>query len=179
MKMKRVLAGIVIVQHDLYHLVLLQYECVRVAAIYQRVRCCAARGKHRVQRRYFRLHIADVVEEGVVCAVAKVVHLQIQVEGIVDLIIQRLFILRYERVVVEGIERVEERGSRLLRCIAVHKPAGHVGIEGVGDGVKQVLDIVSTIVHATMRDPLTVSMLPTMAKLAEVSFLAVTRKPYL
>ena len=62
--MERMLAGVVVVQDDLYNLTLLKNKRVGIAAVDRRIRSCVSSGKDRVQGRDLWCDISDVVEEG-------------------------------------------------------------------------------------------------------------------
>ena len=61
--MEGMLAGVVVVQDDLYNLTLLKNKRVCIAAVDRRIRSCVSSGKDRVQSRNLWRDIGDVVKE--------------------------------------------------------------------------------------------------------------------
>lgn len=61
--MERMLAGVVVIQDDLYNLTLLKNKRVGIAAVDRRIRSCVSSGKDRVQGRDLWCDIGDVVKE--------------------------------------------------------------------------------------------------------------------
>ena len=55
-----------------------------------------------------------------ICAIAKIVHLQVEVEGVVNVGEDLQAILRHESVVVERLKAVQEGRCRLLGVVVVY-----------------------------------------------------------
>ena len=134
-----VFAWVVVVEDDLDDLVLLEDEGVGVGGVDGGVEGGGAGGEGGVEGGHFGADVGDVVEEGVVGAVAEVVHRDVEVEGVVDVVPERLFVVGDEGEVVERVEGVDEsRGGVRGRGI-IDEPACDVGVEGLGYGVEEVL----------------------------------------
>lgn len=91
-KMEGVLARIVVVKNDFDDLVLLEDEGVGVRGVDGGIEGGGARGENGVEGGHFGSNVGDVVEEGVVGAVAEVVHSDVEVEGVVNLVPNRFLV---------------------------------------------------------------------------------------
>lgn len=95
--MEGMLAGIIAVEDNLNHLILLQHESIHVYAINSWVGGCSTGCKSGEKGRDFRLHVGDSVEEctgsscqrGIrigctmpvlICTISKIVHFHIQLK---------------------------------------------------------------------------------------------------
>ena len=124
-----VLARVVVVEDDFDDLVLLEDEGVGVGGVDGGVEGGGAGRQGGVEGGHFGADVGDVVEEGVVGAVAEVVHCDVEVEGVVDSVPEGLFVSGDEGKVVKRVEGVKEsRGGVGDRGI-VHEPASDVGVE--------------------------------------------------
>lgn len=99
--MEWVLAWVVVVQYDLYHIVLVEYVRVRVPPVYCGVVCKFTSSQGRVESWNLWTHVGDAVEEGIVRSIAQVVHRKIEVEGVVDLVQKLHPVVRYQIKIIE------------------------------------------------------------------------------
>lgn len=113
-----------------------------------------------------------------ICAIAKIVHLQVEVERVVNVGEDLQAILRHESVVVERLKAVQEGRCRLLGVVVVYQPARDIGIQPIWNCIEEILTEVQSCVSHLRASWLTSSILATIAKLLELSFRAVTKKPY-
>ena len=139
MQMKRMFPGIHIIQHNLHDLPLLQHERNRVLAIYGRIRGLSSGSESGVEGRNYGTDVGEVVEEGVVGAVAKIIHFHVEVEGVVDVLEEGFAVVGDQGEVVKGGKGVDEGGSGEGRCGVVDEPACDVGVEAFGVGVEEIL----------------------------------------
>ena len=138
--MKGVFAFVVIVEHNLDDLVLLEDEGVGVRPIDSGVRCSGAGGKSCVEGRDLGRNIAQVVEECVVGAITEVVHFDGEGKGIVGLGEERLGVFGDEGEVIKFIVGIEEGGNgQIGGVVVVDEVACDVGIECWRDLVEEVL----------------------------------------
>lgn len=138
-KVEGVLARVIVVEDDFDDLVLLEDEGVGVGGVDGGVEGGGAGGEGGVEGGHFGADVGDVVEEGVVGAVAEVVHRDVEAEGVVDLVPEGLFIGGDEGEVVERVEGVKEGRGGVGDSGIVHEPACDVRVEGLGYGVEEVL----------------------------------------
>ena len=119
--------------------------------------CVGACGEDRVEGRDFGVDVGYVVEEGavrvlvypsssnphgyylLVGSIAKVVHLQVELNRLSNILIQLLFIHRNKCEVVKRLETLDLFGGRLLLRIIIHQPPRHIRIEPIRHNIKQVL----------------------------------------
>lgn len=144
------LSGIVIIQDDLYDFPSFEHNLVGVGA----VDCCVCRigtcRENGVEGRHFGSDVCYVIEESTVIVlvnyisnmchvvhaqeilligtVIQVVHLHVQLEGMIDMVIDTFFILRHKVKVIEGIELINLLRFRLLFVLVVHEPPRDVWI---------------------------------------------------
>lgn len=133
-----VAARVEVVEDNLHHLVLFQYKGVREVAVDGRVHDLVAGGEGRVERGHLGVDVGDVVEEGVVGAVAEVVHDDVEVDDAVWLGEELHFVVGLERHVVDFVVVVDEGRLWLGPRVVVRDPAGGVVVEG-GRLVKEFL----------------------------------------
>lgn len=138
-QMERMLARIQTVKHNLHHLTLPQHERIRVAPVHTHIRRHFAGREGRVQSGHFRAGVGAIVEEGVVGAVAQVVHFHVESDGAGDVLKKGKAVVGDEGEVVKGIECVDEGRGRERGCFVVDEPARDVGVEGLWDGVEEIL----------------------------------------
>ena len=81
-------------------------------------------------------------EEGglLVRSVGKIVHFHVQRNRLIDVVEECFLVERHEIKVVKGLEFLHILRSGLRCCVVVHKPTGDVGIETVGNDVKEILE---------------------------------------
>lgn len=141
MQMKRVLARVRIVHHDLHHLAPLEYERVRPLTVHGGVGCELAAAERRVQGGHRGGLVGDVVEEGVVGAVAEVVHDDGECDFLVWAGEEGLVVVGDEGEVVEFVEDVvfDDGGVRVGVGGVVDEPAGDVPVQVGWDGVEERL----------------------------------------
>lgn len=113
-----------------------------------------------------------------ICAIAKIVHLQVEVEGVVNVGEDLQAILRHERVVVERLKAVQQGRYRLLGVGVVYQPARDIGIQPIRNCIEEILAEIQSCFSHLRWSWLTSSILATIAKLLELSFRVVSRKPY-
>ena len=153
-----VLAGVDVVDDDLHDLAALQHEGVRVLAVDGRVGGQLAGREGGEQGWYFWGCVGYVVEEGaaflvstgkkrlfrnvcddvLVCAIAEVVHDDVQRDDLVRLAVEGLVIPRHEGDVVQGIKRLVQR-LRLWEIVAVgivDEPSRHVPVQVLRERVE-------------------------------------------
>ena len=85
------------------------------------------------------MQIVDVL----IGTISKVVHLHVQVERKVGILEEFDAILRHQRKIVKRIKLVDESWFWQLLCCIIDQPASHVRVESVGNGIEEVLRIVS------------------------------------
>ena len=107
--MEGVFAGVVVVEDDVDDVALLEDEGVGVRAVDVRVVRCFASCEGRVEGRDFWGDVAYVVEEGVVGAVAEVVHDDCEGDDGRGGGEEGFVVSWYEGEVVEGVEFIDER----------------------------------------------------------------------
>ncbi|TKW49549.1 hypothetical protein CTA1_5576 [Colletotrichum tanaceti] len=142
-QVKGVLAVVLVVEDDLDDVVAPEHVGDRVGAVGARVRGVGgADGEGGVERGDLGQDVRLVVEEGAalgVCAVAEVVHLDVEADGVVDPVVNLLLVDGDQRKVVKGVEVVDGGRDRQGLAVVVDEPAGDVGVEAVGDDVEEVL----------------------------------------
>lgn len=138
-EMEGVAARVEVVDDKLDDLVLLEDNRVGVAAVDGGVGGIFAGVEDRVQRGNLGAGVGDVVEEGVVLAVAKVVHHDIEGHLVVGLSEEIHLVVGDESHVVKGVEGVDSGSLRLVLGVVVHEPASGIVVEVVGKDIKQGL----------------------------------------
>lgn len=132
-------AGVHVVQHNFHDLVLFEDEGDGVLAVDGGVGGHVTRSQGGVERWDFGSDVGEVVEKGVIGAVAEVVHFHVEVEGVVNGVEDRFAVVGNEGKVVEWLEGFDESRCRKWSGFIVNEPAGDVGIEVFWDYVKQIL----------------------------------------
>lgn len=143
MEMKRMLARIIIVQNDLHNIAPVQHIGIGISAINAWIGIVTASGQRRVQCRYFRTDVADVIKEGIVGSVTKVVHLHVEIERVVDLIekLETVLCLKCEVIILSpfiDLDRLWEGG-----ILIIDQPARNVPVEAIGNGIEKILSQIS------------------------------------
>lgn len=138
-QMERMRTRVKVINHNLHHLILLQHKGVRVSTIHGRVLRRITSREGAIQRGHLGTRVSDVVEEGVVLAVAEVVHDDVEFDDAVGLREERHLVVGDESHVVKGGEFVDDGWGWVGCGVVVGKPAGDVVVEVFGEGVKEVL----------------------------------------
>lgn len=175
-----VTAWIEVVDNDLDDFVALEHKWVGICAVYLCVCRRVTSREDGVESRHLGSLVGDIVEEGIVCAVAEVVHDDIELDGLGGFWEQGLLVVGDEGHVIKGGEGVEHRCRVCRFRVVVDEPAGYVIVEVIREGIEEGLfsELCVREMRFGAKWQLTVSMLPTIAKLDEVSFRVVTRKLY-
>ena len=69
-------------------------------------------------------------------AIVEVVHLHVELDLVVDMVIKLFFVVWDEFEVVEGFKALDFFRSWFFFCIVVHQPAGYIGIKTLRNIVK-------------------------------------------
>ena len=134
-EVERVFPRVVIVEDDFDDFVVCEDELIRVCTVDEGVSGVGASGEDGVEGGDFRGGVGLVVEEGagrcerwnggnmgmnvLVCAVVEVVHFHVELDLVVDVGVEVLFIVRDELEVVEGVEGFEFFGGGVFVCVVV------------------------------------------------------------
>ena len=105
-EVERVAAFVVVVEDDFNDVVLFEDEGVGVGAVDDGIGGEGAGSKGSVESWDFGTRVGVVVEEGVIDAVGEVVHFDVEVKGVVDLIHEGFGVFGNEFEVIEGGEGV-------------------------------------------------------------------------
>lgn len=174
-EMEGVTTGIEVVEYNLHNLALLKYRRVRICTVNSRVGGVLAGVQGRVQSRDLGSAVGDVVEECVVHAVVEVIHHDVELDDAVGLGEELHPIVRDERHIVKGVEFLDETGVGEGLAVVVNEPTGSVVVQVVWKDIKEGLSFVR-LDQCLVCNVLTVSMLVTIGKFFDVSFLVVRRK---
>lgn len=80
-----------------------------------------------------------------VLPIIEVVHFEVESDLVINMIIYLLLVLRHQGIVIKRIELLNFLRCRLLSSIVVYKPAGHIRVESIRNGVEKILvAIIST-----------------------------------
>ena len=168
-QMEWMLPCVVVVDDNLDNLLVGQDEGVCIDSVYSWVCSEVTCAKGSVERGNFRVHISDIVEEGVVGTVGEIVHGNIQAYGVIRAR-EQLFVVNWnQEKVVQRCEFVNRGRGRPWGIIVVHEPASNIRIQAFRNFIKEVLLLIPLFVrtHPGLKKKrncqLTSSILPTNA----------------
>jgi hypothetical protein len=135
------LSGVVVIQDDLYDFTGFEHDLIGVGAIDCCVRGIGTCRENSVERRHFRSYVCYVIEKSTIVVLVKyisnlchaqrnlligtiiqVIHFHVQLEGVINMVIDTLLVLRYEVEVIKGIKLINLLRIRLLFAFIVHEP---------------------------------------------------------
>lgn len=138
-EMEGVAARVEVVEDNLDNLVLFEDKRVCVLTVDGRVDGVVTGREHAVEGGHLGLGVGDVVEEGIVFAVAEVVHDDVELDLVVRLGEQVHLVVGLEGHVVERVELGDGGGCGLVLFLVVGEPAGDIVIELWGEDIKEGL----------------------------------------
>lgn len=138
-KMEGVAARVEVVDDNLDNLALLQDKGMGELAVDGSVVGEVTGGHGSVQGGNFGLGVSDVVEEGIVLSVAKVVHDDIELDDLIRLWQQLHLVIWHKPHVVKGVELVDKGRLRKSGLGVVGQPTSDVVVEIIWQGIKESL----------------------------------------
>lgn len=139
-KMEGVAARIKVVDDNLDNFALLQDKGMGELAVDGRVVGEVAGGHGSVQGGNLGLGVSNVVEEGIVLSIAKVVHDDIELDDLVRLGQQLHLVIWHKRHIVKGVELVDKGRLGQSGLGVVGQPASDVVVEIIWQSIKESLE---------------------------------------
>lgn len=74
-----------------------------------------------------------------ISSICEIVHLQVELDGTVDMIVQLLFVNGYKSEIVKGLKALHTLRRWFVLCLIVHQPASDIRVEALRHLIEQIL----------------------------------------